>query len=92
MGSERRLETLISGGPKKDDIKRLRKKLGWVNADPGKDLDEAYHARMLKYGIDKFGVWGACPAQTSPKWIVRYVSWLEPAGNKPLDRDLAFNE
>lgn len=66
----------------KPDIERLRKKLGYVWADPIKDNDRTQHTGMLRFGIEPLDLWGACPALTKPKWIARYVSWLEPAGGR----------
>ena len=66
------------------DIDNLRKKLGYAWADPVKDKDRTQHTGMIRFGIEPLDLWGACPSMTKPKWIARYVSWLEPAGGRSL--------
>lgn len=68
---------------KKEDIERLRKKLGYTSPVPAEDRDISYHVGMLRFGIENLELWGSCPSLTKPKWIARYLSWLEPAGSKP---------
>lgn len=66
---------------KKEDIERLRKKLGWVSPVAAEDQDISYHVGMLRFGIENLELWGGCPTLTRPQWIARYVSWLKPAGH-----------
>lgn len=67
----------------KEDIERLRRALGYVNLDPVKDRDRSQHSGMLRYGIEPLERWAACPILTRPKWIARYVAWMEPGGERP---------
>lgn len=71
---------------KKEEIERLRKKLGYVSPVPEEDKKKSYHAGMLRFGIERLERWGGCPALTKPKWIAQYVHWLEPKGGRPKER------
>jgi protein SCO1/2 len=67
----------------KEDIERLRRNLGYVNLDPVKDKDPSQHSGMLRYGIEPLERWAACPILSRPKWIARYLAWMEPGGERP---------
>ena len=67
----------------KEEIERLRRSLGYVNLDPVKDKDPSQHSGMLRYGIEPLERWAGCPILSPPKWIARYLSWMEPRGERP---------
>ncbi len=66
---------------KKEDIERLRRNLGYVDLDPVRDRDPSQHSGMIRYGIEPLERWAGCAILTSPKWIARYLSWIEPREN-----------
>ncbi len=68
---------------KKDDIESLRRNLGFVNRDPVLDKKPSQHLGFLRFGIEPLERWGGCPAMTNPEAIARYISWLEPKGERP---------
>ncbi len=70
---------------KKDDIERLRRNLGFVNRDPVLDKKRSQHLGFLRFGIEPLERWGGCPAMTNPEAIARYISWMEPKGERPQD-------
>jgi protein SCO1/2 len=67
----------------KEDIERLRRNLGYVDPDPVVDKDPSQHSGMLRYGIEPLERWAACPILTQPKWIAKYLAWMEPMGERP---------
>lgn len=73
--------TFLTGG--KEDIERLRRNLGFAYADPVIDRDRTQHTGMIRYGIEPLERWAGAPALTRPKWIARYVAWIEPGGKRP---------
>ena len=67
--------TLLTGRPA--DCERLRRKLGFVDPDPRVDADTSQHVGVIVYGSEPLDHWSACPAQTEPSEIVKYISWVE---------------
>jgi protein SCO1/2 len=67
----------------KEDIEALRRNLGYVNSDPVLDKDRSQHIGMLRYGIEPLERWAGCPSLSRPKWIVKYLAWMEPGGERP---------
>src|SRR5437773_1740150 len=66
------------------NIEAVRRSLGYVIADrPLEDAIPKRHTGVLRYGIEPLERWGACPALTNPKAIARYISWIEPQGERP---------
>jgi hypothetical protein len=47
------------------------------------EIRRSKHLNLLAYGIEPLERWGRCPALTDPKWIVRYLAWLDPKGERP---------
>jgi protein SCO1/2 len=72
---------LLTG--EKEDIESLRRNLGYVNSDPVLDKDRSQHIGMVRYGIEPLERWAGCPSLTRPKWIVKYIAWMEPGGERP---------
>jgi protein SCO1/2 len=73
--------TFLTG--EKEDVERLRRNLGYANLDPVKDKDPSQHSGMLRYGIEPLERWAGCAILSQPKWIARYLAWLEPGGERP---------
>ena len=67
----------------KEIIERLRRNLGYVDLDPVKDKDPSQHSGMVRYGVEPLERWAACPILSRPRWIARYLAWLEPEGRRP---------
>ncbi|NJD61778.1 MAG: SCO family protein [Deltaproteobacteria bacterium] len=66
-----------------EDIESLRRSVGFVDPDPVRDRDRSQHIGMVRYGIEPLERWASCPCLSSPKWIVKYLSWMEPEGERP---------
>lgn len=64
----------------KQDIRELRRTFG---DDPKGAFWQSDHLRLLAYGVEPLERWGKCSAMLNPKWIARYVSWLDPKGERP---------
>ena len=71
--------TLLTGKP--TEIDRLRRKLGFVDADPEEDRNLATHVGMVLVGNDAIDRWASCPAIARPSELVKLVGWMEPAGS-----------
>jgi protein SCO1/2 len=65
---------------KREDIQALRRSFG---DEPGADFRRSDHLNLLAFGIEPLERWGGCPSLINPKWIVRYLSWLDPKGERP---------
>ncbi|HSB81846.1 MAG TPA: SCO family protein [Candidatus Methylomirabilis sp.] len=63
-----------------EDIRALRKTFG---DNPALNFRQSQHLNLLAYGIEPLERWGGCPALADPKWIVRYLAWLDPQGERP---------
>lgn len=68
---------LLTGAPA--DVEILRRKLGFVNADPAEDKSRSSHLGVIRYGNEALDRWAACPAAANPAEIVKYISWMDPA-------------
>jgi len=73
----------LTGKP--GDMEALRRRLGFVDPDPIVDADPNQHTGVVRFGIESLERWGACPALTNPHGIVRYLSWIEPQGERPQE-------
>lgn len=58
------------------DIELLRKRQGFVDSDPIRDLDPTNHAGMARYGNDRLDRWGAVSVRSSPGNIASTFRWL----------------
>jgi protein SCO1 len=67
--------TLLTGRP--DDCELLRRRLGFADIDPVVDRDTANHIGVVLYGNERLDSWAACPVQTVPTEMVKYVSWMD---------------
>ena len=73
-------------------IERLRRALGYVNADPVLDRDPARHVGHLRMGIEPLERWCTVPALTRPGAIANYLRWMEPNGERPTPWMLVGNK
>jgi protein SCO1/2 len=64
----------LTGDPA--DIERIRRSLGFTNPDSRVDKDINQHIGNVRYGNEPLMLWGACPGQARPEWIVESVSWM----------------
>jgi protein SCO1/2 len=64
----------------KQDIRELRRTFG---DEPRGGFWQSDHLNLLAYGVEPLERWGRCSAMLSPKWIARYLSWLDPKGERP---------
>jgi protein SCO1 len=63
-----------------EEIQELRRNFG---DNPALEFTKSQHLNLLAYGIEPLERWGGCPALADPTWIVRYLSWLDPKGERP---------
>lgn len=63
-----------------EDIRELRRTFG---DNPALEFTKSKHLNLLAYGIEPLERWGGCPALADPKWIVQYLAWLDPKGERP---------
>jgi protein SCO1 len=62
------------------EIARLRQGLG---DDPGLEASRSNHLNLIRMGIEPLARWSGCPTWTRPETILRYLSWMEPNGERP---------
>lgn len=62
------------------EIARLRRGLG---DDPTLKAARSNHLNFIRMGIEPLGRWSGCPTWTKPQSILRYLSWMEPTGERP---------
>jgi len=67
--------TLLTGRP--EDCELLRRRLGFADIDPVVDRDIKQHIGIVLYGNERLDSWAACPVQTEPSLIVKYVGWMD---------------
>ena len=63
-----------------EDIRGLRRNFG---DNPALEFTKSQHLNLLAFGIEPLERWGGCPTLADPKWIVRYLAWLDPKGERP---------
>ncbi|WP_139556792.1 SCO family protein [Methylotetracoccus oryzae] len=66
-----------------EDLGLIRRKFGLYRTDPVLDRQADNHVGAVKFGIERLERWGMCSAMTKPKYIARYVEWMEPNGRRP---------
>ncbi len=67
----------------KAHLEQLRQALGFVNPDPVLDKDRTQHIGGVRMGIEPLERWMLAPALANPKYLARYVEWMEPNGKRP---------
>ena len=66
----------LTGAP--DDVELLRRTLGFVDLDPAVDKDKSRHSGVIRYGNEPLSLWGACPGNTTPEWMITEISAVIP--------------
>ncbi len=64
----------------KADIARIRASFG---DNPGLAASQSNHLSVIRLGIEPLERWAGCPTWSTPKTIIRYLSWIEPNGQRP---------
>lgn len=62
---------------KRDDIERIRHKLGFYDPDPVIDQDKTQHTGMLRSGNEALHRWVACPALSNPEQIANSILLMQ---------------
>lgn len=65
----------LTGAP--EDIDLVRRRVGFVDADPVAALDASSHIGVILYGNEPLNRWAAAPALGNPDQIYRSVRWME---------------
>ena len=65
------------------NITTLRRRLGLRDLDPVVDADKSQHIGVVLYGNERFDRWAACPAQSEPREIVKYIGWVDGSRQVP---------
>jgi protein SCO1/2 len=78
--------TYLTGKP--DDIEALRRRLGFIDLDPAKDVQSSSHIGVIVYGYEPLHRWAACPALAAPDLIAHNALSLlgEPVPWQPAFR------
>lgn len=66
----------------RNDIETLRRKLGYVDADPTVDKDKEQHIGIVRFGNEALDRWAACPAMSKPDQIAKSILWMEESKSK----------
>jgi protein SCO1/2 len=66
--------TLLTG--KRVDIEILRRRLGYVDADPPRDQDPENHVAVARYGDDRSQRWNSISLRNSPAKIARALAQI----------------
>lgn len=62
------------------EVARLRRGLG---DDPTLEAARSDHLNLIRMGVEPLARWSGCPTWTRPETILRYLSWMEPNGERP---------
>jgi protein SCO1/2 len=75
--------TYLTGKP--EEIDTLRRRLGFIDLDPAKDVQSQSHIGVVVYGYEPLNRWAACPALAAPDLIAYNVLSLlgEPVPWQP---------
>jgi protein SCO1 len=65
----------LTGAP--GDIDLVRRRVGFVDADPVAARDASSHIGVILYGNEPLNRWAATPALGNPDQIYRAVRWME---------------
>jgi protein SCO1/2 len=66
---------------KRAEIEIIRRRLGFVDLDPAKDIQRSTHIGVVLYGYEPLDRWAACPALGEPDLIASNV--LSLIGERP---------
>jgi protein SCO1/2 len=61
-----------------DDLETLRQRLGFTDLNPLIDKDKSSHSGMTRYGNEPLSLWGGCPGNTPPEWMLKEISFVIP--------------
>jgi protein SCO1 len=61
-----------------DDLETLRQRLGFTDLNPVIDKDKSSHSGMIRYGNEPLSLWGGCPGNTPPEWLLKEISFVIP--------------
>ena len=64
----------------KVDISRIRASFG---DNPSLEASQSNHLSVIRLGIEPLERWTGCPTWSTPKSIIRYLSWIEPNSQRP---------
>jgi protein SCO1/2 len=81
--------TFLTG--QREDIERLRRRLGMYDHDPAIDADKTQHSAMVVYGNEATGAWAAVPGLAAPQVIVESVLRLLRSPGAPEARQAAWS-
>ena len=77
----------LTGEPK--DVELLRQKLGFIDRDPGRDVNKSNHIGMLRWGNEPHTLWAGCPALLAPTKIVKEIELVDwPTADEARSRQL----
>lgn len=77
----------LTGDPK--DVELLRQKLGFIDRDPGRDINKSNHIGMLRWGNEPHTLWAGCPALLAPTKIVKEIELVDwPTADEARSRQL----
>ena len=51
--------------------------------NPSLEAGQSNHLNVIRLGIEPLERWGGGPTWSTPKTIIRYLSWIEPNGQRP---------
>jgi protein SCO1/2 len=68
--------TFLTGRPA--DLELLRRKLGFTDPDPARDLDKSNHTGMVRYGNEPRNLWAAFPGFSKAEAIAKEILWIAP--------------
>ncbi|HEY6179377.1 MAG TPA: SCO family protein [Kofleriaceae bacterium] len=71
--------TFLTGNP--DDMELVRRRLGFVDADPVLDADTSNHTGMVRYGNEALTLWAAFPGMQLPEAIAKSMLWVATPRN-----------
>lgn len=66
----------------RDDIEKLRRKLGFRDPNPTFDADKKQHIGLVRFGNESLDRWAACPALANPTEIVKAVLYVDGRKNR----------
>ena len=64
----------------KVNIARIRASFG---DNPSLEASQSNHLSVIRLGIEPLERWTGCPTWSTPKSIIRYLSWIEPNSQRP---------
>ena len=50
----------------------------FTDLNPAIDKDKSSHSGMIRYGNEPLSLWGGCPGNTPPEWMLKEISFVIP--------------